>query len=123
VGIDCWPERTVGGNRGGAPTANGSFKYRGPAWSQPAHQRSDLASDFELVSRTGFHDTDTFDSADRRGLGLFPSSHVHLGVVNSEGQDFDHRAFPAPVLFDYQMFHAAKSVNDYCVHKNRLAFI
>jgi len=42
-----------------------------------------------FVSRTGADGTDAFDSGDGNGFGLFAAAHVHFGVLDAEGVDFD----------------------------------
>src|SRR4029077_6827661 len=85
-----------------------------------AHQSGYLGSGSELTSGAGFHDTYTFDTAYWCSLGPFASSHVHLGGVDSEGLDLDHRVAGLRIgigdLFDYQMFNATKSVSDDRAH-------
>src|ERR1700756_5418638 len=88
--------------------------------SEPTHQRSYLGSDLKLASRTGLHDTDAFDTTHRCSLSPFASSHVHLGMVNPEGLDLDHSVAGHRLgfwnLFDYQVFNATESINDYRTH-------
>jgi hypothetical protein len=85
-----------------------------------------LVPDLELASGAGLHHTDAFDTAYRRSLGPFSSSHVHLGMVDPESLDFDHRVAGLRLgirnLFDYQMFNATKSVSDDRAHNKTSNF-
>src|SRR5262249_29126751 len=56
---------------------------------EPAHQCCDLGADRELASRAGLHQADAFDAADLCSLGPFASTHVHLGMVETECLDLN----------------------------------
>jgi hypothetical protein len=88
---------------------------------EAAHQCGDFGSDGEFATWAGFDEADAFDAADFCGLGPFPPSHVHLGVVYPERLDLDddvaRLGFGVRDLLDHQVFRATELLYDDCTHE------